>query len=240
MQQCLGRLVSDRDGKGRLQFVEGGYFHLEIRCENVLDGDSDMCEKCCNRAVKTHERADGHRLKGAHSAVLHGRVTESIPLWSHIFEGEWYNKQIKNGSTIDPDTMAKAKRAKELAQGGIDKFLVPAPASAAHAPAPAPPPAPPPAPAPAPAAPKNKLKALKALKAVKTITIPMPPPVARILPTETIEPLEIVEIAVRHFDHDGTSYYINYDTKKLYNKQLKYVGRWNSQEQKIDSYPDSD
>jgi hypothetical protein len=74
----------------------------------------------------------------------------------------------------------------------------------------------------------------------KTVVLPLAPPLARIVTAEAIEPDEIIEITVRPLTHDGNQYYIDYGSSKLYNKHLKYVGRWNAKSEKIDSYPDSE
>jgi hypothetical protein len=219
----------------RLQFEEGGYFHLELRCSGEAATDG-MCSKCVDRSVRTRERVVGARLtKGQVDQVLHGLVTEPIPEWSHIFEGPWFDKQLKRGCTVSEDTMVRAKKAQAAARdGALEKFLCERPpgpliAPAAEAPAAA-----------AAAEPQPKKKpVVKRTKKTVMVTPPMPAPIARVESAEVIEATEVIEIRVRPFEHSGHSYYIG-PSGKLYSKQLKYVGRWNNRENCIDTYPDSD
>lgn len=226
---CLGRHVSDTSG--RLQFCDGTYFHIELRCPATTDA-GELCLKCLEKERRTRERAEGTRLKGVASSVLHGKITDPIPLWSHIFEGEWYEKQLKKGRTLSEETMARAKKAKEAASGQavIDKFFV-----EGHDPLPV-------VPVIAkPAAPAASIITKQPARKKKTIQLPPPaPPVARLKSAEPVEPDEVIEIAIRSFEHAGTSYYIASSSNKVYTKQLKYMGRWNAKSESIDPYPDSD
>jgi hypothetical protein len=217
--RCLGRHVSDT--AGRLQFCDGGYFHIELRCS--VETETGLCAKCLEKEHRARERSDGTRLKGMAPSVIHGRITEPIPPWSHIFGGEWYEKQLKKGRTISEETMVRAKKAKESAgQAVIDKFFVEGPD-------------------PVPVKPIVITPVVKSVTKKKvTAVASLPSAQARLQSVAPIEPDEVVEIAVRPFEHSGASYFIAPSSSKLYTKQFKYVGRWNAKSMVIEAYPDSD
>jgi hypothetical protein len=140
MEHCLGRRIKDKE-EARGRFQDGHRFFLEYRCSNQREKDQDVCTTCqewMNRGLK---------LKDPYRNV-HGLITEPIPEWSHIYEGEWYESKVALYGIPSDDQMVRAKKAQTEARK-IDKVEPVAPAPAI-APAPAPEPAPAPAPAPAP------------------------------------------------------------------------------------------
>lgn len=212
--RCLGRCVSNTPkGVHTLEFNEGGFFHLPIRC-TASAPNGDLCESCDAKHKKTQEKVreiTGATLKGVlplhFPSYLMGRVTEPIPFWSRLYGGAWYTGKIESGSTVSEETMAKAKKAVATAYEGIE-------AVAAQ---------------PMPAKGKAKAAAPKSKQVAPVAIIPHP---TQELPVETVR-----EIKVRKREIDGRSLYLG-PKDKVYDLKFKYLGRL--KEEKIVSFPDSD
>jgi hypothetical protein len=72
----------------------------------------------------TREKVAGLRgtsLAGNKPSYLHGRVTEPIPFWSHIYDGAWYRLKIEEGWTVSEENMAKARVAAAAAGAGVEQ-----------------------------------------------------------------------------------------------------------------------
>ena len=122
-RQCLGRLVKDTPkGVWMLSFEEGGYFHLPIRCEQI-SRNGDLCLDCQVKEQKTREKVEnitGTTIKGMLPSCLHGRVTEPIPFWTRLYDGEWFRLKMESGCTISESTMEKIKVAVDRAYEGVE------------------------------------------------------------------------------------------------------------------------
>jgi hypothetical protein len=108
-------------GVWMLSFEEGGYFHLPIRCEQIAR-NGDLCLDCQLKQEKTAEKVrniTGTTIKGMLPSCLHGRVTEPIPFWTRLYDGEWFRLKIESGCTISETTMAKIKVAVDSAYEGV-------------------------------------------------------------------------------------------------------------------------
>ncbi len=184
----------------------------------------------------------GARMKDRHPSLLHGTVDEPIPIWSHIFEGDWYNLKLQSGFRVSEETMAKA-RALVAASGGPapaataeekpKPIRIKKPAAAAGRETPAATSAP--APAPKPRAKKA------ATTPATTLTAEPPQPLVRLETNFPSRVEEVLRIPVRPIEIDGRSYVWNSTTAKVYTTKFKYVGRYDTRESKLDtSYPDSD
>ena len=130
--QCEGRLVRDAPkGEWMLPF-EGGdtWFHVPIRCDRmgVVGG---LCTSCYERDVRTQKKAEemkGTAIGAMHPSLLHGRVGEPVPFWSHIVGGAWFNLKLEAGYRVNEAVMARAKKAVEAAEGvGVVIKAAPAP-----------------------------------------------------------------------------------------------------------------
>ena len=184
----MGRIV--RNGAATCLPFEGGSgsgsFHLPIRCDKVAGESADLCAKCQEKEAKTAAAVaaiTGMSIGKAESPFLHGRVTDPVPFWSHIYDGAWFRLKIAGGATVSEENMARAKKAvAALGVAAVEpeplpaktskkkqavlSFAAPAATVPAAAPAPvaapvapplpAPVPVPPPPPAPAPSAPKKR------------------------------------------------------------------------------------
>jgi hypothetical protein len=99
MSRCLGRLVNE---KIRGQFRDGHYFHIEVRCENSVGSDHQLCSKCEQRP-RTQMRT--------HATCLHGLIGGEIPAWSHLFGSAWYLSKVEAYGQPSESEMARAKKA---------------------------------------------------------------------------------------------------------------------------------
>ena len=105
-----------------LSFEEGGYFHLPIRCEQIAR-NGDLCLDCQIKEKRTQEKVQnitGTTIQGMLPSCLHGRVTEPIPFWTRLYDGEWFRLKMKSGCTISETTMAKIKVAVDRAYEGVE------------------------------------------------------------------------------------------------------------------------
>ena len=233
--QCLGRLVRDGPkGIHMLEFKEGGFFHLPIRCSSMAK-NGDLCDSCQARDKKTQDKIQeitGTTIGGMLPSYLMGRVSDPIPFWSRLYEGAWYNLKIQAGSTLSEETMAKAKKAAAEAYEGVQAVE----------------------PQPMPGGGK-KVRATKAAAAkVAEVAEPKPAPVKaapvkkrqpKVAPTSPIGvicqdelPVEAIrQIKVRRYEVDGRSLYLG-PKDKLYDLKFKYLGRL--KDDTIISFPDSD
>ncbi len=258
MAQCLGRIMRDGDSH-RGRFQNNRRFYFEYRCPKTVS-NTVLCQRCEEWKTRGKTR-DQYR---AH----YGVVSDPLPEDCHIFGSKWYESKVKEyGSPSDAD-MGKAKQAQTEARKGVvvetkqEVPVVPAvkpeakkrgrkkaavepvphPLPPPPQPEPKPDPKPDPNPNPNPDPPKPKSK--RRPKAVA-----QPPPVAEPkVPIQAVEEgpplkdLEVVKIVVRSFYHNDTKYYLDPIKSKLYSAAKdKYVGRWNPEEETIDTeFPDSD
>lgn len=248
--RCFGRLVDDTK-TGR--FADGHKFHLELRCSRKTIPGTKLCGICHEKTRDFDTRTSSGKKIG-HPQVLHGCIDEPIPFESHIFEGPWYQKRLKDWGEPCAEEMAKGKKA-QLNIG-------------VEAPAAAPAPVPAPEPAPKKRGPKKAVETVAAPVPEPTATVapapkkkrepkapvappePIPQPKVEVLAKEAIESSTtdkpIYFIKVRRFNHNGRQYFLDPKKNKLYtvgtNKQPGiYHGRWNPESETMDtSFPDSD
>jgi hypothetical protein len=247
MSQCLGRLVRDTPkGENMLEFEQGGWFHIPLRCEN-FSRDGDLCDKCVKRAQKTAEKVQeirGTTISGTHPSFLMGKVNGPIPFWSRIYDGAWFRLKLKSGCTVSEENMARIRKAAAKASAGVttvEPEPMPGTAVVAAAAVPVPVPAPaviaPLATAAVPAPAKKRIVAKSAQKKVVEVA---PPPKAQVgnNPVD-LSQREVLRIKVRKQEVDGSMYLLDYKKDKLYNMKGVYAGRL--KDGVIDrDYPDSD
>lgn len=118
MSRCLGRLVSE---KVRGQFRDGHYFHIEVRCENSVESNHQLCSKCEQRP-RTQMRT--------HATCLHGLIGGEIPAWSHLYGSAWYLSKVEAYGQPSESEMARAKKAILENAGEQAPVSTPAPAPA--------------------------------------------------------------------------------------------------------------
>jgi hypothetical protein len=116
MTNCKGRLTSDIIGKGKVAFLNpdgsksNKYYYNIILCKNLSLPNSDICGSCSDklRRIESCTISKSARLNGAnHPAVLHGKIGEPIPIWSHIENGEWFKTMLSKGYKKDSDMPTK-------------------------------------------------------------------------------------------------------------------------------------
>ena len=125
MSICKARLVSDVKNY-KLPFLKdthatNKYYHLPISCMNESLVSSDLCGKCLEKEKKLKScTISNNSLKGSsgriasHPSVLHGRMDEKIPSWSHLINGEWFKSMLIKGYTEMPSKVVKeVKEIKE-------------------------------------------------------------------------------------------------------------------------------
>lgn len=252
--RCFGRLVDDSK-TGR--FGDGHKFHLELRCTRKTIHGTKLCGICHEKTRDFNTRTSSGK-KIQHPQVLHGLIDEPIPFESHIFEGPWYQKRLKDWGEPCAEEMARGKKAQLEANGGAAPAAAPAPTAA---PAAAPKKRGPkkavvdtPVPDALPAvAPKKKREP----KSANVIVVPQPQieqqqqprkieAVAKESLESSIEEKNVLFIKVRRFHHNGKKYFLDSKKNKVYtigNEKSKgaYYGRWNPESETIDTtFPDSD
>lgn len=247
MSQCLGRFVKDTPkGVNMLSFEEGGLFHLPIRCE-MITRSKDLCDSCRVKEQRTAESVKsitGTTIGGTHPSYLMGRVTEPIPFWSRLYDGEWFRLKIKEGYTLSEGSMAKIKVAVAKAYDGVEQVAPVAkpgrkPAAESSTPVktikkPA----------------KTKVEVETALEQLPVVSTPQPAPVKKRAPVKNVQAAakvegildvsehDVVQIKVRKQEVDGRMFYLDSKKDKLYDMKFKYVGRLKSGA--IVAHPDSD
>ena len=230
-----------------LEFEQGGWFHIPLRCENFAR-DGDLCDKCVKRAQKTAEKVKeirGTTISGTHPSFLMGKVNGPIPFWSRIYDGAWFRLKLKSGCTVSEENMGRVRKAAAKANAGVATVepepmpgtaVVAAPTVAAPA-APAPVVVSPLATSLAPTVPLKKR--IIAKRAPKKVVEQATPPKAQVgdKPVDLSE-REVLRIKVRKQEVDGRMFYLDSKKDKLYDLKGKYVGRL--KDDAIVEYPDSD
>jgi len=244
MSQCLGRFVKDTPkGVNILSFEEGGLFHLPIRCE-MITRSRDLCDNCTVKEQRTAEKVKaitGTTISGTHPSYLMGRVTDPIPFWSRLYDGEWFRLKIKEGYTLSEESMAKIKVAVAKAYDGVEQVA--------------------PIAKPSPdlnsqqskttkKSAKTKVEVETALEQLPVVSTPQPVPVKKRAPVKHVQAAakvegildvsehDVVQIKVRKQEVDGRMFYLDSKKDKLYDMKFKYVGRLKSGA--IVAHPDSD
>ena len=234
-----------------LEFEQGGWFHIPLRCENFAR-DGDLCDKCVKRAQKTAEKVQeirGTTISGTHPSFLMGKVNGPIPFWSRIYDGAWFRLKLNSGCTVSEENMARIRKATAKANAGVTTVepepmpgtaVVAAPTAAAPAVVAA-------APAPVVVSPltTSLAPAIAAKKRVVAKRVPKKvveqavPPDAQVVgkPVDLSE-REVLRIKVRKQEVDGRMFYLDSKKDKLYDLKGKYAGRL--KDDAIVDYPDSD
>jgi len=222
-QTCKGRTVSDSVGIGKFPFytvdgLSGYYYHVARRCKNLAD---DLCESCAekHKRLESCSFSKDSNIKGVpHPSVLHGRVDEPIPLWSHIEGGEWFKKMVQKGymkEKVIIDEKAVLEFVVNL------KGTIPAKITQILATYPK----------------MTKAAALRFIKLSKIV--PESPMIVH--PTLKEEVYDVVEVHVSKITITGKEYYYEPVKGKVYSLDFQYLGRYNRSEEMLhNEYPDSD
>jgi len=124
---CKGINVSDALNKYRFPFYDSDgnitkkYYHIPIKCSNNALGSYDLCGICKEKENKLNSYLIiNNTLKSStktsvcHPSVLHGKVDESIPIWSHIIGGEWFKNMLTKGYRKEAMAPKKKTEANEV------------------------------------------------------------------------------------------------------------------------------
>ena len=224
-----------------LEFEQGGWFHIPLRCENFAR-DGDLCDKCVKRDHKTAEKIKeirGTTISGTHPSFLMGKVNGPIPFWSRIYDGAWFRLKLNSGCTVSEENMARIRKATAKVNAGVTTVEPePIPGTAVIA-APAPVPVPAVIAPLAPAAVVPAKKRIVAKRAPKMVVEQIVQPQAQVgdKPVNLSE-REVLRIKVRKQEVDGRMFYLDSKKDKLYDLKGKYAGRL--KDHAIVDYPDSD
>jgi hypothetical protein len=209
---CISRITSENL---KLPFGdEKHWFYLESACG---DGCEDrICSKC---AVKAKTNVQGSRK------FDHGCVDGPYTADTHIFDSPWYHKALKSYGPPKEEDLLKAMETQKKARGG-KKIAEPKEAKETKPKTP------------------RKLKVKTEPSSPSIETVPETSTHAETM-DEPIPVSEVIKIILKPFTHKSVDYWRDYDSEKLYKRLAKgrgaYVGRWNSELERVDTEaPDSD
>lgn len=254
MPICKGRLTSESLVKGRVAFLNPDgtnstkYYYIMILCSKECLRNSDLCDSCIEKEkrIETCIISKSGRLNGAnHPAILHGKVGEPIPIWSHMEGGEWFKNMLTKGfrmpkKTYDEEKIYAAIPAlKGLKNKMVEDLMVQFPELSKNA------------------ASNfitlcNKKKTdatnvvvTKPKKAIKKTSVDtLVEDFGKKLAIDTTKQdvvYDIVELKVRPITIGTTKYYYESKKDKVYTLDYKYVGRYDTKNEQISvDYPDSD
>jgi len=247
---CKGRNVSDIKGKYYLPFYDEHnepvkkYYHIPVFCKNKPLQSSDLCGICSEKERNISKfTIKGDILKNpngssvCHPSVLHGKVDEPIPSWSHIEGGSWFKKMLQKGYRQNSDMGKKVvvdekkineaivklkgkksekietlrKQFPDLSVNAASKYIT-----------------------------EFNKKETHSDKIVENVIVSLQEK-CYIDEDSKKEVDNVKEIVVKSITISGTKYYYNSESSKLYTTDYIYVGRYNKAENKIEiNYADSD
>ena len=246
MNKCKGRCVSDVSNKYKIPFeipkdskLTPKFYHVAITCNNDALASSDLCGKClekekilksCSLSNNTLKNSSGRIA--SHPSVLHGRIDEPVPLWSHIENGQWFKNMLLKGYKAMPskkDILDESKILNDISKlsgknsDKITKLLELYPSLSKTA------------------ALNYIVKANKQKKSSNEIenVIESLQTKLYIDPDQKQEIYEVVKVIIKPIIVEGKKYYYDSIKDKVYNIELKYVGRYKDGKIYTD-YPDSD
>jgi hypothetical protein len=250
---CKGRNVSDIKNKYYFPFYNENneavkkYYHIPILCKNKSLPDNDLCGSCAEKErnlskfiIKGNVLKNPNGSSVCHPSILHGKIDEPIPIWSHIEGGSWFKNMLQKGYRKEPESkMAKKvvvdekkiheaitklkgkkiqkiealrKEFPELSVNAASKYIT-----------------------------EFSKKDDKTVdKVVENVIISLQEK-CYIDEDSKKEVDDIKEIVVKLITISGTKYYYNSESSKVYTTDYIYVGRYNKAENKIETdYVDSD
>ena len=250
---CKGRNASYKRGTYYLPFYDENnivtkkHYHIPILCTNKPIVGIDLCGLCSEKErnlskfiVKDNIIRNQNGSPASHPSVLHGKVGEPIPLWSHMEDGVWFKNMLQKGYRKEPESkmakkvvvdekkiheaMAKLKGKKiqkiealrkefpELSVNAASKYITEF----------------------------SKKNDKTVDKLLENVIISLQEK-CYIDEDSKKEVDDIKEIVVKLITISGTKYYYNSDSSKVYTTEYIYVGRYNKGENKIETdYADSD
>lgn len=247
-QQCLARRMKDKDEYKSSKLGSPFCFWHELRCTKTALENQKLCLDCLERIVVHYDKKT-HKNQ---TAWVHGCIDEPIPEWSLIFDGPEFHKRVSKYGKPTEEEMVRAKKTQQETRGTDSKVeeitqtlarlsiqeKINSPPNTIEAISVPPPVV------------KEKAKPQKRAAPMKKKNTVIQPPIVPAKAYESTDlPLtniEVVKIQVRKFMVSDKQYFLDAKKYKLYdvNKDKtpgKYIGRWDPQEERIDtSFPDSD
>jgi hypothetical protein len=237
MNKCKGRSVSDVTNKYKIPFeklspsLPSKFYHIPIICNNDPLTSGDLCGKClekekvlksCSITNNTLKNSSGRII--SHPSVLHGRIDEPIPKWSHLENGEWFKNMLLKGYKAMPENTILKEVSKLTGKNSekIEKLILIFPTLTKTA------------------ALNMIIKANKSKKNNVENVIESLQSKLYIDPKQTQEVYEIVKVIIKPIIIDGNKYYYDSIKNKLYDTELQYIGRLNKDKNISKDYPDSD
>jgi len=257
--QCKGRYTKE---KKEIPFpTKSGYF-TERRCGEIATQD-ELCEHCIEKRKLTIIKDELCYTPKNQQCQYLGKVDEPYYENCWLFGSPRYLKFAGlDGNALSGVDLTKAETAQRIARGNLE-MKVKAPKTEAKkvgrpkkngtvVSTPSGPateiPAPPSIPAPAPPVVEQKPKPTPKPKKVVKKTVPVPvATVAKAVEVaeEPLEAIEVIKIQLVPKIIDCKSYWYDSTKDKVYEKPKdgtigKYLGRYDSREQALVSFPDSD
>jgi hypothetical protein len=234
---CKGIYVNDTLNTYRFPFYDSDgkltkkYYHISIKCTNKAIESYDLCEYCkikenklktysiINNILKSNKKSSV-----SHPSVLHGKIGEPIPIWSHIEGGEWFKSMLNKG--YKKENMApKKKEDKEDKETKKPKETKETKEIKE---------------------PKKKTTVVKVKKQISKVketndVIENLMPKMYIDNTQKEEVYDIVKLEVKRITILDKEYYYESTKDKVYTLDYDYVGRYDKKNNILcTTYPDSD
>ena len=260
--QCKGRYTKEKNG---LKFPTKGFYFTEKRCGEIATQDG-LCNECLEKRKKTIVKDELNYTPKYQQYSFQGKVDEDYYENSWIYGSPRYLKWAgMDGNTLKPKELAVAEAAQRIARGNLE-MKVKAPnteakklgrpkkngtvVSALSGPQATSTEIPTPTPVPVAVTPvvEQKPKPTPKPKKVVKKTAPVPmPQVAKAVEVaeEPLEAVEVIKIQLVPKIIADKSYWYDSSKDKVYEKPKdgtigKYLGRYDSREQALVSFPDSD
>jgi hypothetical protein len=254
--QCKGRYTEEKNG---LEFPIKGYYFTERRCGEIAIQD-ELCKDCLEKRKKTIVKNGLNYSPKYQQYNFQGKIDEPYYENSWIYGSQRYLKWVAlDGNAIGPEKIAKAEKAQRIARGNLEMKAVPEPKAEVKkkgrpkkngtvvSPAAATPAETPVAPALTSTAPVVNNPSPKPKKVVKKAPVASVAKVAKAVesPEPTLEAIEVIKIQLIPKIIADKSYWYDSTKDKVYEKPKdgsigKYLGRYDSRDQKLVSFPDSD
>ena len=221
--------------------IERNSIWIESRCENASENNNSLCSFCLTRP-KEHSRYQATKF------FQHGEVGGPYPKNSKIYGSAYYLKFIKQGWKIKESDERRAKEAQQNSIMGkkataVSTPAVSTPVGSTHAVS-----------TPAVSTPnstRSKVTKVKSIRVKKKTTTELSSS-SHGLTAQFVEstsppiiPEEIIVVKVKKIRCEGSDYYLDSNSGKMYGVLSggvgKYKGRYCQEEDHIDTtYPDSD
>jgi len=260
MPACVGRLTSDIIGKGRVAFLNpdgsqsNKYYYNILTCDRVSMNGSDLCGSCTDKQarIETCTISKTGRLNGAnHPTILHGKVGEAIPIWSHIEGGEWFKSMLQKGykkelempkKQFDEEKIfAAIVNLKGLKNKMVEDLIKQFPELTKYSAS-------------------NFITLYNKSRANTVVANPVVPKAKKTIKKTSVDDIvedfgkklvidsskqdevyDIVELKVRPITIGTTNYYYEPNKNKVYTLNYKYVGRYDRKQEVLNTdYADSD